>query len=59
MTLKYRGLSYEEHISDVDSYQTDLSAKYRGFTYHIRRAVIYGKAPSQPHLKYRGANYSH
>ncbi len=59
MSLKYRGLTYEEHSSDIVTYETSISAKFRGFTYHIRRPIISTKVNSQATLKYRGANYFH
>ncbi len=58
MKLHYRGNSYESHPQRIETYDTGITAKYRGQTYQVRRPLA--RTGSQPlmNLKYRGIVYT-
>jgi hypothetical protein len=55
MKLKYRGVSYEAHVP-LATDDSEVTARYRGISYQIRRCVF---LPAQPvfELTYRGITY--
>lgn len=55
MKLKYRGVSYESN-APLATNESEVTAKYRGISYQIRRCVL---VPVQPvvELTYRGITY--
>ncbi|MDJ0674560.1 MAG: DUF4278 domain-containing protein [Calothrix sp. MO_167.B42] len=56
MKLQYRGIPYESNVHTMTSVKSEITAKFRGFIYHIQRPLrIY--LHSAHALKYRGISY--
>lgn len=57
MQLSYRGLSYEVNSPEIET-TSDISARYRGVTYQVRRCINRSVYHSPSELKFRGIPYS-
>ncbi len=56
MKLQYRGIPYESNLHTMTSVTSGMTAKFRGFIYHIQQPLkIY--LHSAHILRYRGINY--
>ena len=58
MKLHYRGNSYESHPQMIETYDTGITAKYRGLTYQVRCPLERTCSQSLMNLKYRGLAYT-
>ncbi|MCJ8278556.1 DUF4278 domain-containing protein [Calothrix rhizosoleniae] len=56
MKLQYRGISYESNPHPMTSVTSEITAKFRGFIYHIQQPLK-TYLHSVHILKYRGVNY--
>jgi Domain of unknown function (DUF4278) len=57
MQLTYRGITFQATQNDVETVETNLTAKFRGTVYHVRRPVT---VPNNTlhRLVYRGVGYT-
>ena len=58
MQLQYRGNSYESHPQVIETYDTGITAKYRGQTYQVPRPLARTCSGPLASLKYRGVAYT-
>lgn len=56
MKLQYRGIPYESNAHTMTSVDSGITAKFRGFIYHIQRPLK-TYLHSAYVLKYRGISY--
>lgn len=58
MKLSYRGSSYEANPQSVEMIESDISARYRGLHYQVRRPVNSLVTESTAQYRFRGLPYS-
>lgn len=58
MKLRYRGQFYESNSQPIETRSTEITAKFRGQTYQVRRLVVGVSYQPRIKLKYRGAAYT-
>jgi hypothetical protein len=58
MKLSYRGSSYETNPQSVEMIESDISARYRGLNYQVRRPVNSLMMESTTQYRFRGIPYS-
>lgn len=58
MQLSYRGSSYEVDSQSVEMIESDISARYRGLNYQVRRRVNSLMMESTAQYRFRGIPYS-
>ena len=57
MTLKYRGIAYQVNSTNINTPQTQTSAKYRGQSYLLRQFVVPRETSDASSMTYRGVCY--
>jgi hypothetical protein len=58
MKLSYRGSSYEVNPQSVEMIESDISARYRGLNYQVRRPVNSLTMEPMTQYRFRGIPYS-
>lgn len=58
MQLSYRGSSYEANPQSVEMMESDISARYRGLPYQVRRPVNSSLIEPTAQFRFRGIPYS-
>lgn len=58
MKLSYRGSSYEVNLQSIEMIESDISARYRGLPYQVRRPVDSLAVESTAQYRFRGIPYT-